>query len=47
MGKPLLCHFGMHRWVNQGTAESEHFRLDCRPSAAPTGLNPRCDAALG
>lgn len=33
MGKPLLCRFGMHRWVNQSTAESGHLRLECRCGA--------------
>jgi hypothetical protein len=34
MGKPLLCRFGMHGWVNQGTAESGHLRLECRCGAS-------------
>jgi hypothetical protein len=33
MGKPLLCRLRGHRWVNNGSTEDGHLRLECRCGA--------------
>ena len=33
MGKPLLCRLRRHRWVNKGSTEDGHVRLECHCGA--------------